>query len=99
MNHLPKSKSNEEVSGLATLIGLTLSSYGEAMVEDLTMLLENGKRSAADGYVHCMYRLMKRDIAWQLILKAFATVNEKPPGKYASLFGEATTENSLPRVS
>lgn len=77
---------------VADLIGIVSSDMREIVITDIEGMIDKNYRTALEGYILCLSRIIKHDLAWEYITKAFANKNEKVPSKYSSLFGK------LPRI-
>lgn len=93
---------NSTKRALANLIGLTMANMDHAIQQDIIDMIDAGRREGIGGYILCLSRVIRHDLAWELITKAFESKGEKPPTKYQKLFGQdsATSEIlSKPRWS
>jgi len=60
----------------------------DSITADIGAMIEKGYRSALEGYVLCLSRIISHDTAWSYILEAFRSKNENVPGKYYKQFGK-----------
>lgn len=80
----PESRSN-----VSEILGLTAAQdMKDAITGDIEAMIEKGYRSALEGYVLCLSRIISHDTAWEYILEAFRNKNEHVPGKYYKQFGK-----------
>lgn len=80
------------VTALRSIIGLTINQVEESIIGDLDDLIKKERKQGLDGYVHCLYRIMNRDVSWGLIMEAYRRNSILPPDKYKSLFGQTEKE-------
>ena len=78
---------------ISKIIGLTMANLDNAVVDDICKMIEEDRREGIDGYVLCLSRVLRHDVAQDLIKKAFESKNEKPPAKYKLIFDTDVAQN------
>jgi hypothetical protein len=72
---------------VSELLGLTAQDMRELIIDDIAQMIEKGYRVALEGYVLCLSRIINHETAWEYIVEAFRSKNEKVPNKYYAQFG------------
>lgn len=85
-------KENEVKQAIVNLVGLTLMNLDFAVHQDLCEMIEKGHREGIDGYVLCLSRVVRHELGWELLTKAFEEKGEKVPSKYQRFFGQAPNQ-------
>lgn len=87
----------QHVATLKKLVGLTVQQVDQTLTDDLAQLIEKQMNNGVSGYLHCLSRLMRHDVAWEIVCAAYHRNDQKPPAKYAALFGRDESGSSLVR--
>ncbi len=92
--------SSEIESTLSSLLGITYHNMNDILISDITKMIEDGQKYSLDGYVLCLSRIIKHELAWDCINAAFNKQKEHIPGKYYQLFNCPADhiDPTLPRV-
>lgn len=94
-----KSKDNNKETILSSDIMATLGLLGnmaqDAVVGDISNLIDAGMRKELDGYIFALSRIMKHDLAWESINKAFHCKKEPIPKKYFSYFLKDSNDEKI----
>ena len=77
---------------ISDLLGLTSEDMHDIVVSDIVTMIKKGYRTALEGYVLCLSRIVRHDTAWGYIVEAFRETHEKVPGKYYPQFGRNPDE-------
>ena len=72
---------------VATMLGLMGSMATEMIISDLGTMIDKKMQAQLDGYVLALSRIMRHDIAWQCVVKAFSDKKMSIPEKYGPQFG------------
>lgn len=78
----------QQKEAIANLVGLVVSGFDETVISDLSTLIQQGRREGINGYVLCLSRVVRHELGWELVKKAFEQEKEKVPSKYNRLFGQ-----------
>jgi len=78
----------ESGTQISEILGITAEDMHEIIVADIIGMIEKGYRTALEGYVLCLSRIIDHKKAWKSIVEAFHQKNEKVPSKYYSQFGQ-----------
>lgn len=83
-----KNTSSEVGTQISDILGVAANDMHEIIVGDITGMIDKGYRSALEGYVLCLSRIIDHKKVWKSIVEAFHQKNEKVPSKYYSQFGQ-----------
>lgn len=83
-----KADTTSSTTSLSELLGITAVNMIDTITADIVAMIEKDYRRALEGYIFCLSRIMKHDMAWQCILDAFSKTGEKVPKKYYKQFGK-----------
>ena len=72
----------------AEMLGITSAGMSEAIISDIVGMIDKGYRRNLEGYILCLSRIVKHDMAWDCITVAFAKQKESVPAKYYQLFNK-----------
>jgi hypothetical protein len=89
----------QHVDALKKLVGLTVKKVDETLTDDIAQLIRSGMHNGVSGYLHCLSRLMRHEVAWDIVCEAYRRNEQKPPAKYANLFGRDESGNRVARPS
>ncbi len=73
---------------LSEVIGIISDDMREIIIADIEAMIDKKLRTAMEGYIFCLSRIMRHDLAWEYITAAFSSKNEKVPTKYYTQFGQ-----------
>jgi len=79
---------NKQSNILSELLGITAINMVNTITSDISTMIDKGLTKELKGYILCLSRIMKHDIAWEYIQDSFKNCNEKIPQKYYELFGQ-----------
>lgn len=69
-------------------LGIVNEDLEEVIVGDITAMINKGYRSALEGYLYCLSRILNHAKSWGYINRAFNSCNEKVPERYRQQFGQ-----------
>lgn len=73
---------------VSEILGIAATDMHEIIVADIAAMIDKGYRSALEGYVLCLSRIIDHKKSWKSIVEGFHQKNEKVPSKYYSQFGQ-----------
>lgn len=77
-------------------LGIANEDLEEVIVGDISAMIEKGYRTALEGYIFCLSRILDHTKCWNYIGRAFSEQNEKVPEKYHNQFGQHLP-NKIPK--
>lgn len=80
---------------VADVLGIIKEEMQDTIVADISAMIEKNYRPALEGYVLCLSRIIRHDVGWKCITKAFSAKNEKVPQKYYAQFGQLPEQQKL----
>jgi hypothetical protein len=80
---------------VADVLGIIKDEMQESIIADLTAMIDKSYRAALEGYIYCLSRIVRHDVGWTCIIKAFAAKNEQVPKKYYAQFGQLPEQQKL----
>lgn len=87
-----------DASVFSEMLGITFNNQVETIIDDISSMIKSDYRKALDGYILCLSRIIKHNIAWTCIERGFSQENEKIPSKYYVKFNQNENKKTNPRT-
>ena len=80
-------KAQEQSASISEILGITAISMTETIIDDIVAMIKKDYILSLEGYIFCLSRIMKHEVAWKCIEVAFRKAKTRIPSKYYKQFG------------